>query len=91
MAKANHTITGRHSLAIINNLALRPLRKLTGHLIYNSLGYLTLLMTLYILTPFSFQLNTWQVARQRLITIVELPIKTIDNVIAASTKGGKSS
>lgn len=64
-------------------------RKLTGHLIHNSLGYLTLLVTLYILTPFPFQLNTWKVAKQRLITIVELPIKTIDNVIAASTKEGK--
>lgn len=84
MAKANHTITGGHSLII----ALRPLKKLTGHLIYNSLGYLTLLITLYILTPFPFQLNTWHVARQRLITVVELPIKAIDNVIAA-TKGGK--
>jgi len=79
-----------HPLIVINKLALRPLRKLTSHLIHNSLGYITLLLTLYILTPFPFQLNTWKVARQRLITIVELPIKAIDTAIAASTtKGGK--
>jgi hypothetical protein len=79
-----------HPPIVINKLVLRPLRKLTSHLIHNSLGYLTLLVTLYILTPFPFQLNTWKVARQRLLTVVELPIKAIDTAIAASTtKGGK--
>jgi len=69
------------------NFSIRLLKSFINNLNHNGLSYLTLLMALYILTPLPIQLNTWPVIRQRLITIMELPIKAIDNAIA--TVGGK--
>lgn len=66
----------------INNYSIRLLKRFINNLNHNGLGYLTLLMALYLLTPLPVQLNTWPVIRQRLITLLELPVKAIDNAIA---------
>jgi hypothetical protein len=64
------------------NFSIRLLKSFINNLNHNGLGYLTLLTALYILTPLPVQFNTWPVIRQRLITLLELPIKAIDNAIA---------
>jgi len=66
----------------VNSYSIRLLKKFISNLNHNGLGYLTLLTALYILTPLPVQLNTWPVIRQRLITLLELPVKAIDNAIA---------
>jgi hypothetical protein len=66
----------------VNSYSIRLLKRFINNLNHNGLGYLTLLTALYILTPLPVQLNTWPVIRQRLITLLELPIKAIDNAIA---------
>jgi hypothetical protein len=64
------------------NFSIRLLKSFINNLNHNGLSYLTLLMALYILTPLPIQLNTWPVIRQRLTTLLELPIRAIDNAIA---------
>jgi hypothetical protein len=71
------------------NFSIRLLKSFINNLNHNSLGYLTLLIALYIFTPLPLQLNTWPVIRQRLTVLLELPLKAIDSAIA--TVGGKSS
>jgi len=67
---------------IARNFSIRLLKRFINNLNHNGLGYLTLLTVLYLLTPLPVQLNTWPVIRQRLITLLELPVKAIDNAIA---------
>lgn len=64
------------------NYSIRLLKSFIKNLNHNGLGYLTLLTALYVLTPLPLQLNTWPVIRQRLTTLLELPIWAIDNAIA---------
>jgi len=66
--------------------SIRLLKRFINNLNHNGLGYLTLLMALYILTPLPVHLNTWPVIRQRLITLLELPIQAIDSAIATLEK-----
>lgn len=66
----------------VNSYSIRLLKRFINNLNHNGLGYLTLLTVLYLLTPLPVQLNTWPVIRQRLITLLELPVKAIDNAIA---------
>jgi hypothetical protein len=66
----------------VNSYSIWILKRFINNLNHNGFGYLTLLTALYILTPLPVQLNTWPVIRQRLITLLELPIKAIDNAIA---------
>jgi len=66
----------------VNSYSIRLLKKFISNLNHNGLGYLTLLTVLYLLTPLPVQFNTWPVIRQRLITLLELPVKAIDNAIA---------
>ena len=67
---------------VVSHYSIRLLKRFINNLNHNGLSYLTILIVLYILTPFPLQLNTWPVIRQRLITLFELPIKAIDNAIA---------
>ena len=67
---------------VVSHYSIRLFKKFFSNLNHNGLGYLTLLMTLYVFTPLPLQLNTWPVIRQRLTTLLELPIKAIDNAIA---------
>jgi len=69
------------------NFSIRLLKSFINNLNHNGLGYLTLLIALYILTPLPLQLNTWPVIRHRLTVLLELPLKAIDSAIA--TVGGK--
>jgi len=66
----------------INSYSIWLLKRFINNLNHNGLGYLALLTVLYLLTPLPVQFNTWPVIRQRLITLLELPIKAIDNAIA---------
>ena len=47
----------------------------------NWLGYLIFASFLYLLTPFTPQLNPWHTVRARLITLLELPVKAIDVLV----------
>ena len=67
---------------VVSHYSIRLLKRFINNLNHNGLSYLTILIVLYIFTPFPLQLNTWPVIRQRLITLFELPIKAIDNAIA---------
>lgn len=67
---------------VASHYSIRFLKRFINNLNHNGLGYLTLLMALYVLTPLPLQLNTWPVIRQRLTTLLELPIWAIDNAIA---------
>jgi hypothetical protein len=67
--------------------SIRLLKSFINNLNHNGLGYLTLLMALYIFTPLPLQLNTWPVIRHRLTILLELPLKAIDSAIAVV--GGK--
>ena len=66
----------------VSHYSIRFLKRFINNLNHNGLGYLTLLMALYVLTPLPLQFNTWPVIRQRLITLLELPIHALDNAIA---------
>lgn len=52
----------------------------------NFFGYLIFTATLYLFTPFPLQLNDWPTIRQRLITILELPVSALDTAVAAIGK-----
>jgi hypothetical protein len=67
---------------VSQNYSIRLFKKFINNLNHNALGYLTLLTALYVFTPLPFQLNTWPVIRQRLITLLELPIHALDHAIA---------
>ena len=67
---------------VVSHYSIRLLKRFINNLNHNGLSYLTILIVLYIFTPFPLQLNTWPVIRQRLITLFELPIKAIDNAMA---------
>ena len=57
------------------------LRTVLRNLSRNWLGYLIFASLLYLLTPFTPQLNHWPTIRARLLTLLELPIKAIDIVM----------
>ena len=67
---------------VVSHYSIRFLKRFINNLNHNGLSYLTLLIALYIFTPLPLQLNTWPVIRQRLITLLELPIHALDNAIA---------
>ena len=82
MKRKRNTINLIRPQPVAKNNSIRFFKKFFSNLNRNGLGYLTLLMALYVLTPLPFQLNTWPVIRQRLTILFELPIKAIDNAIA---------
>ena len=72
---------------VVSHYSIRFLKRFINNLNHNGLGYLTLLMALYVFTPLPLQFNTWPVIRHRLTVLLELPLKAIDSAIA--TVGGK--
>ena len=82
MKRKRNTINLIPPKPVAKNNSTRLFKKFFSNLNRNGLGYLTLLMALYVLTPLPFQLNTWPVIRQRLTLLLELPLKAIDNTIA---------
>ena len=66
----------------MTKIPVSPLSKIIlRNLNRNWLGYLIFAGLLYLLTPFTPQLNHWPTIRARLLTLLELPIKAIDTVM----------
>ena len=82
MKRKRNTINLIPPKPVAKNNSIRLFKKFFSNLNHNGLSYLNLLIVLYIFTPFPLQLNTWPVIRQRLITLLELPIHALDNAIA---------